>query len=114
MFKIDRQNNEIIPLDVCRFSDLGFGERKHLQEWVAKNPNCLGEDLLIIQKEFAGFSDTQERLDLLALDKQGSLVIVENKLDDTGRDVTWQALKYASYCSGLSKEDRRSLRRGWG
>lgn len=65
----------------------------------------LGEDLLIIQKEFSGFSDTQERLDLLALDKQGALLIIENKLDDTGRDVTWQALKYASYCSGLSKSN---------
>ena len=40
---------------------------------------------------------------MLALDKQGALVVIENKLDDSGRDVTWQALKYASYCSGLSK-----------
>ena len=50
------------------------------------------------RREFAGFSDTHERLDLLALDKQGSLVLIENKLDDTGRDLTWQVLKYASYC----------------
>jgi hypothetical protein len=50
-------------------------------------------------------SDTNERLDLLALDKQGSLVLIENKLDDTGRDVTWQALKYAAYCSRLSTEN---------
>ncbi len=54
---------------------------------------------------FAGFTDTQERLDLLALDKEGRLVIIENKLDDTGRDVTWQALKYASYCAGLRTEN---------
>jgi hypothetical protein len=44
-------------------------------------------------------------LDLLGIDKDGSLVIIESKLDDTGRDVTWQALKYASYCSTLTKED---------
>lgn len=31
------------------------------------------------------------------------------KLDDTGRDVTWQALKYASYCSSLSKENIRAI-----
>src|SRR5690606_29361586 len=31
------------------------------------------------------------------------LVIIENKLDDSGRDVVWQALKYASYCASLSK-----------
>ena len=57
------------------------------------------------QPDKHGFSDTNERLDLLALDKQGSLVLIENKLDDTGRDVTWQALKYASYCSRLSTEN---------
>jgi RecB family endonuclease NucS len=51
---------------------------------------------LIIQKEFDGFNDTKERLDLLALDKQGNLVIIENKLDDSGKDVTWQVIKYAS------------------
>src|ERR1700722_17914991 len=61
------------------------------------------------RREFAGFSDTHERLDLLALDKQGSLVLIENKLDDTGRDLTWQALKYASYCSRLSKENVRQI-----
>ena len=49
-------------------------------------PGCLGEELLIIQKEFSGFDDTQERLDLLALDKDGRLVVIENKLDDSGRD----------------------------
>jgi hypothetical protein len=27
---------------------------------------------------------------------------IENKLDDTGRNVVWQALKYTSYCSTLT------------
>ncbi|MCS7092793.1 MAG: DUF4268 domain-containing protein, partial [Patescibacteria group bacterium] len=70
----------------------------------ANNPECLGEELLIIQKEFDGFNDTNDRLDLLALDKQGNLVVIENKLDDSGKDVTWQVLRYASYCSTLNKE----------
>lgn len=65
-----------------------------------------GEDgLLIIQKEFDGFDGTRERLDLLALDRAGQLVIIENKLDDSGRDVVWQALKYAAYCSSLKKAE---------
>lgn len=109
MFRIDRDANEIQPLKQRTFTELGFKERAHLQEWIAKNPSCLGEDLLIIQKEFAGFSETNERLDLLALDKEGRLVIIENKLDDTGRDVVWQSLKYASYCSSLSKEGIRTI-----
>lgn len=104
MFKIDKSTNRITRLQNKRFSDLGFSERNHLQEWLAYQPDAFGEELLIIQKEFDGFDDTRERLDLLALDKDGNLVIIENKLDDTGRDVVWQALKYASYCSGLSKK----------
>lgn len=104
MFKICETTNSLLPLEAKTFSELGFKERANLQEWIAKRPSCLGEDLLIIQKEFAGFDNTNERLDLLAIDKEGALVLIENKLDDTGRDVTWQALKYASYCSGMSKE----------
>ena len=85
MFKINKETNSIMPLETRPFSELGFKERANLQEWIAKEPACLGEELLIIQKEFSGFADTHERLDLLALDKQGSLVLIENKLDDTGR-----------------------------
>lgn len=105
MFTIDKDTNRIEKISEKSFSELGFKEREHLQEWIANNPASLGDKeeqkLLIIQKEFDGFDDTRERLDLLAIDKQGNLVVIENKLDDTGRDVTWQALKYASYCSSL-------------
>src|SRR5690554_4782684 len=108
MFKIDPTANRINPLEIKRFSDLGFSERKHLQEWLENYPQALtqgdGDELLIIQKEFDGFDDTRERLDLLAIDKEGNLVIIENKLDDSGRDVVWQALKYASYCANLKKQ----------
>ena len=103
MFRINHTSNRITKLKEVRFSELGFTERSHLQEWLANQPDALGEELLIIQKEFDGFDDTRERLDLLAIDKQGGLVIIENKLDDSGRNVVWQALKYASYCSTLSK-----------
>ena len=109
MYLIDKTTNRIQKISQKTFSELAFSERNHLQEWLANCPTALGEELLIIQKEFDGFQDTNERLDLLALDKQGCLVIIENKLDDTGRDVTWQALKYASYCSSLSKEQIRAI-----
>lgn len=101
MFKIDLSENRIAPVAKKSFTELKLRERDHLQEWIAKSPDALGEDLLIIQKEFSGFDGTQERLDLLALDTSGRLVVIENKLDDSGRDVIWQALKYAAYCSTL-------------
>jgi len=108
MYKIDRIKNRITPIEARGFGQLGFNERQHLQEWLENFPQALAQadgddELLIIQKEFAGFDDTRERLDLLALDKEGNLVIIENKTDDSGRDVVWQAVKYASYCANLSK-----------
>ncbi len=105
MYLINKDKNDIEKLEEVTFKSAGFKERQHLQEWIAKNPQSLGEELLIIQKEFAGFDDTNERLDLLALDKKGNLVVIENKLDDTGRDVVWQSLKYASYCSSLTSQE---------
>ena len=103
MFLIDKANKKATSLVKKSFSDLNLRERDDLQEWIIDNPHILGENLLIIQKEFNGFSDTNERLDLLALDELGRLVVIENKLDDTGRDVMWQALKYVSYCATLTK-----------
>lgn len=104
MYRINKATNNVIKLEQRLFKDLHIKEREHLQEWIAKNPDMLGEEMLIIQKEFSGFNDTSERLDLLAVDKDGGLVIIENKLDDTGRNVVWQALKYTSYCSTLTTD----------
>ena len=105
MFRILPESNSIEPLSESALGDLGFYERQHLQEWLAKRPDAFGEELLVIQKEFSGFGETNERLDLLALDKDGNLVIIENKLDDSGRDTVWQVLKYASYASSLTTEE---------
>jgi hypothetical protein len=109
MYIIDKAKNRIEKIQSTTFKELGFKEREHLQEWIANNPSCLNEDLLIIQKEFDGFNETNERLDLLAIDRQGNLVVIENKLDDTGRDVTWQVLKYASYCATLNSSQILSI-----
>ena len=101
MFKV-HGDRTLERVNETSFGDIHWRERQDLQECIVAEPTILGEELLIIQKEFSDFDNTSERLDLLALDKDGNLVIIENKLDDTGRDVVWQAVKYASYCSTLS------------
>ena len=87
------------------FARLGFQERRDIQEWIVTNPVILGEDLLIIGKEFSGFDRTNERLDLLAVDSDGLLVVIELKRDDTGADAHWQAIKYASYLHRSSADN---------
>jgi len=105
MFRINKQDKTAEKIHARTFNELGIKERYDLQEWIENNPDILGEELFIIQKEFSGFSNTKEQLDLLAIDKSGNLVIIENKLDDTGREVSWQAMKYTAYCSTLTNKD---------
>lgn len=50
MYLIDKKNNRISKIEEKTFSELGFREREHLQEWLANEPTIFGEDLLIIQK----------------------------------------------------------------
>jgi len=109
MFVVNKVENRIEKIQSHSFSELGFREREHLQEWLENHPDTFGEELLFIQKEFDGFDDTRERLDLLAIDKTGNLVVIENKLDDSGRNVNWQAQKYAAYCSTLSKQQIKDI-----
>lgn len=97
LFRVTPESQETHRLDEVDFAALGLREVQDIQEWVAANPRILGDDLLIIAKEYGGFDRTKERLDLLGVDSDGMLVIIELKRDDSGADVHWQAIKYASY-----------------
>ena len=103
MYKVDIDNKKLIKMTPTTFQNEKLKERYDIQEWIEKNPEIIEENLLIIGKEVALPSDI--RLDLLAIDKNSNLVILELKRDTTGRNVDWQAIKYASYCSNFSPTD---------
>ena len=105
LFRINPESRESERIEEVNFAQLGLQERRDIQEWIAANPGILGEDLLIIGKEFSGFDRTDERLDLLAVDADGKLVVIELKRDDTGADAHWQAIKYASYLHRAGADD---------
>ena len=104
LFRINNETQESFGVEEVDFARIGLRERRDIQEWIANNPGILGDDLLIVDKEFSGFDRTNERLDLLAVDTDGRLVIIELKRDDSGTDAHWQAIKYASYLNDASQE----------
>ena len=75
------------PCKETEFSSHALLERQDLAKWAEQIPAILGEDLLIITLEYDRFDKTNERLDLLGLDKDGTLVVVELKRDDSGKSV---------------------------
>src|SRR5688572_14100026 len=90
------------PVDPDSFTALGVLEVQHIEKWLAAVPEVLGEELLVITTQFAGFDKTKERSDILALDRAGRLVVIELKRDTSGSRQDLQALRYAAYCATLS------------
>lgn len=75
------------------------GTEKHLQEWIAANPECLGEGWSFVQREF---ETGDGPVDLLVRDDSGNYVAVEVKrtamlssVDQLGRYVTAIKESYA-------------------
>lgn len=105
LYRVHTEQKKLHSIKEINYADHDFKERYDIQEWVASTPRILGEELMIIAKEKTAFEGTKERPDLIAIDKNGCIVIIELKRDDSGTDVHWQAIKYASYWSRFTLED---------
>jgi len=88
-------------LDELTYSTLDHESR--LEDWIESDISILSENLMIIGRQVE--TDYSGVVDLLCIDREGDLVIVELKRGMTPRDVTAQALDYASWARDLSRED---------
>ena len=108
---------EVEALTISSLSSLGAKEVQHLQRWIRNCPEMLGEPLVIIACELNAFDKTRDRLDLLAVDENGRLVVIELKRDDSGSSQDLQALRYCAYVSALTSQQVLELlmdyRRRW-
>ena len=105
IYVVDPATQETQKVEPVSFYDIGVTERDDLQRWVVKDPDLLGEPLLLVASEFNRFDKSSRRLDILALDAKGSLVVIELKLDTRGSLADQQAIRYAAFCSTMTIED---------
>jgi hypothetical protein len=84
-----------------------LSEEAHLESWLENSPWAIAQEpLLIIGRQASAHAEGDLRFpDLLALDKDGSLVIIELKKGRTPREVVAQLLEYAAWAKELSTED---------
>lgn len=92
------EDNSPRPIDQ---SKLNMEDR--LEEWLCQDIGMVNEDLLVIGQQVRTAYDG--RIDLLAIDAEGNLVILELKRDKTTRDIVAQALDYASWVQDLGYKD---------
>lgn len=83
-----------------------------LEKWIVENPDLVGEPLLVLGHQLAEFEEDKDRLDILALDRSGEIVLIELKVSDDFRVTDLQALAYAgAYARRSSKDLARTLQR---
>ena len=88
-------SGELVPVE-----RKSLASEETLENWIAKDPNIIGLDVLILGRQVV--TDFKGRIDILAIDREGSITIVELKRDRTPREVVAQVLDYASWIAGLT------------
>jgi hypothetical protein len=105
VYTVEPKTGKLLRGKALSFSEAGIREREDLERWVSENPDLLGEELLVVTTEYDRFDKSNLRLDLLALDKTGKLVVVELKLDASRSLADLQALRYAAFCSTMTMDE---------
>ncbi len=80
-----------------------------LEEWLIDHPELAGEPLLVLGSQLADFAEDKDRLDVLAVDDSGELLLVELKVDEGFRMTDLQALAYAGAYASMPTEHFASV-----
>jgi len=95
-------DNALKKVDSTTFNGEGILERQHLQAALKRQIDVIAPNCLVISEEFAEWAGSQRRIDLLAVNKEGNLVVVELKRTETGEHMELQSLRYAAMVSTLT------------
>lgn len=98
------------------YAEIGFqGEHQEsiLETWLENNPDKIIEsgNLLIIGRQVT--TNLGSFIDLLAVDRQGDLVVIELKRNRTPRETLAQALEYTSFGEKLGYEQLEDILRNY-
>lgn len=87
------------PAAPQRLSTAKLEDENQLEALIVQDVSIINADWLLVGRQVRTSFD--KRIDLLALDANGSVIIIELKRDKTPRDVVAQAIDYASWVDTL-------------
>lgn len=102
--------DDLQPANETTLARRNLKERLDLQKWIIDHPELIEDGLLVLTQEYDKWAVTdgravKDRLDLLALDSAGQLVVIELKRDEAPTNVHLQAITYAAMVSRCTEDD---------
>ncbi len=102
---------EIEERELKKTETTSLDQEELLQEWLRDEIEIIDADLLVIGEEVT--TDLGDRLDLLAINPAGHIVVIELKRDRTPRNVVAQVLGYTAWASGLTYDEIDEITRDY-
>lgn len=100
VYRISPDTIEALP--ETSFQAQGIRERADLQRLLRANIGVVAPNVLVIAEEFAEWTDSKRRIDLLGVDDKANLVVFELKRSDDGGHMELQAIRYAAMVSTMT------------
>ena len=96
IYRMTEEKDELVRFCETSFEREGVKEAD-LQQILRVQPDILEDGLFILSEEYGNWDESKRRIDLLALDENGHLVVVELKRSDSDRrEMELQAVRYAA------------------
>ena len=92
------------PLRETSFEAEKLYERTDMQRMLRNKPEVLEEGLFIVAEEYSDWVESNRRIDLLAVDGKGRLVVIELKRSDEDSLMDLQAIRYAAMVANMPLE----------
>lgn len=92
------------PLRETSFEAENLYERYDIQRMLRDRPDVLEDRLFVLAEEYGGWEESKRRIDLLALDGRGRLVVIELKRRDQDSLMDLQAIRYAAMVANMTLE----------
>ena len=94
-------DDALVPLNETTFAIERLKERDGMQRLLRDHIDVVDGDTMVLAEEFGSWEDSRRRIDLLALDRDGSLVVMELKRDAAAY-MDLQAIRYAAMVSPMT------------
>ena len=91
----------------------GRVSEQDLEDLIVANPQLAGEELLVLGRQLTEFQEDDKRLDVLAVDRDGEIVLLELKVDSDFGVTDLQALAYAAAYANKTGAHFAATLLGW-